>query len=138
MPIDVSDITEQFYSRLVSDSQGAAVRAALRGGCVAADLLKASTLPACPFVAFREGSISGKPTDIEQLIFRLFVYDDQAHQYRRINQIATLVRAAYPTGDDAAFTHYSIASIVLGDARPDAALGNLPCRSLTFQLRTRS
>lgn len=138
MPIDVAAITSQVYNRLVADSAGAAVRAELRGGVVAANLLEASTTPACPFIAFREGAISGRPTDIEDLIFRLYIYDDKAKQYRRINQIATLVRAAYPTGDDAAFTHYSVASITLGDARPDAALGGRPCRAMTIQLRTRS
>jgi len=137
MPIDIANITEQVYTRLVSHAAGAQVRAALRGGVVAADTLEAQTLPACPFIAFREGPITGKPTDLEDLVFRLYVYDDKAKGYRRINQIAALIRAAYPTGDDAAFTHYSVASITLGDARPDAALGQRPCRAITLQLRTR-
>lgn len=136
MPIDIADITSKVYQRLVSDQAGAPVRAMLRGGVVAADTLEATNIPATPFIAFREGPITGKPTDLEDLTFRLYLYDDK-HQYRRINQIATLVRQAYPTGDDASFTHYSVASVTLGDARPDAALRQLPCRVMTLQLRTR-
>ncbi len=132
--MDIAAITSQVYDRLVSHSAGASVRAALRGGVVAADTLDPSTLPATPFIAFREGSISGKPHDTEDLTFRLYIYDTKG--YRRINQILTLIRAAYPSEDNTAFVPYSIVSMVVGDARPDAGLGNLPCRPLTLQLRT--
>lgn len=130
------------YAQLATASEGAAVRAALGSAAsiIPADTLRtftdAQALPARPFIAYRGGSQSGNRRDGSRAQFRWWIYDDARYGYSRINALIPLMIAAYPDEDALSdlYTVFNGAS----DERPDAAIFQMPCRSLTFTAFTRS
>ena len=129
------------YTRLASDSAGATVRAALGS---ASSILPASSLarfatavdlPARLLMAFRALDTTGNRRDGQREYFAWYLYDDAHYGYRRINDLIPLILAAYP--DEDALSDWYITANGASAERPDAAIFQLPCRSLTFTAFTR-
>jgi hypothetical protein len=102
MSVNLQTIYGLLFARLATDALGSAVRNALGAGAsgvISAEKLRSGDTPAPPFVAFREGAVSGEGMEIRIVFATWWVYDAVAQNYRRINGIVPLIEAAYPQLD---------------------------------------
>lgn len=112
----------------------AAIIAALGAG-VSGWVLKTalrSPAPVAPFVAVAFGAMPGALGFVRTLYPTLWLYDDDAYGWARLNALATLIDQAY-TEDCIAYCHTAGGA---GEEATDGAL-NRPALPLRYQVRGR-
>ncbi len=112
----------------------AAIVAALGAG-VSGWILKTalrSPLPAAPFVAVQFGAMPGAKEDVRTLYPTLWLYDDDAYGWTRLNQLVTLIDQAYTTDCIA----YCYTAGGAGDEVTDGAMER-PALPMRYQVRAR-
>lgn len=95
--IDLHLLTQAVYNRIKIDAQGSSVRSALGDGAssvIHAEKLRTSK-PSRPFVALRGGAMTGASRDVRIPVFTWWIYDDREAGYYRINNLISLIEAAY-------------------------------------------
>lgn len=126
------------YSLLKSNSAGASVRAALGDGAnsiIPRQSLTLPTLPAAPFLVGFGGAVLGDRRQMRDVFYTWLVYDDPVHLWRRINNVVSLIEAAY-TDNPRLIEGYVIHLASIGAETMDDGL-NRPYRSILLQARTR-
>lgn len=91
MTLSAATVKRDFYTLVSAGAAFATVRASCRV-IPAADLTK--TLPAAPFLAVGYGPLTGIAQDVRTLFPTLWLYDDAAQGWYRLNTIAALIEAA--------------------------------------------
>lgn len=128
--LTITSLKQSFFS---VGPANAAVLSALGAGA-ASWILKQqlrSPHPAAPFVAVAFGPMPGH--DVRTLYPTLWLYDDDAYGWTRINALATLIKAAY-TEDCIAYCH--TAGDPGGEEVTDGALER-PTMPMRYQVRGR-
>ena len=131
--LTITAIKQAFYAVGLANT---AVLAALGNG--AASWIQRKDLrtpaPAAPFVALTFGPTPGAALDVRTLFPTLWLYDDDAYAHVRLNSLAALIEAAYPT-DAIAYCYTSYAGGI-GDEITDATLQR-PALALRYLVKGR-
>jgi hypothetical protein len=143
MPLALQSIAEALYGRVATDAAGASVRALLgvdgaAGGAasvIPAHRLDAAHLPAFPFVAWREGVVSGERYAQRAVTGVWWAYDTPGRGYARINAIITAIEAAYPP---LAISDGRVLVGPIGQATDDRSLGGLLTRPIQVRYTRRA
>lgn len=135
--LTVRSVKSAFWNVLMTDTAGAAVRAAL--GASSTSILTrrgvAGTLPVAPFIVIQYGPVSGKAGFTRSFFPTWWLYDDATRDWNRLNDLAALIEAAYP--DDALAYCYTNYAGGIGDEVTDATLGGRPAIAMRYQVSGR-
>ncbi|SRR5580765_3223272 len=99
MATTIQAVKSAFFTVLKSGSPGAAVRAALGAGAssvITRTALKQTPLPAAPFAVIQYGAAPGARFQPRTLFATWWLYDDAQREWKRLNELAPLIEAAYP------------------------------------------
>lgn len=129
--LTITSLKQSFFS---VGTANAAIVGALGAGA-AGWILKTALRtphPVAPFVAVAFGAMPGSREDVRTLYPTLWLYDDDAYGWTRINALATLIDQAY-TEDCIAYCHTQGGA---GEESIDGALDR-PVLPMRYQVRGR-